>query len=69
VTRQKDTVSQYRYRRMPRYKRKRWVKKVKANVAMDYALAGTRKWCITALLLSLFEPAKRKDLSVSICMV
>lgn len=42
VTRQKDTVSQYRYRRMPRYKRKRWVKKVKANVAMDYALAGTR---------------------------
>lgn len=42
VTTQRDTVKQYRYRRMPRYKRKRWVKKVKANAAMDFALAGTR---------------------------
>lgn len=42
VTKQHDTVRQYRYRRMPRYKRKRWLKKVKQNAAMDYALAGTR---------------------------
>lgn len=42
VTSQYDTTRQYRYRRMPRRKRRRWVKKVKQNAAMDYALAGTR---------------------------
>lgn len=41
ITGQRDTVKQYRYKRMPRRKRKRWVKKVKQNAAMDYALAGT----------------------------
>lgn len=42
TTNQYDTVSQYRYKRMPKGKRRRWVKKVKANAAMDYALAATR---------------------------
>lgn len=41
VTGQRDTVKQYRFKRMPRRKRKRWVKKIKQNAAMDYALAGT----------------------------
>lgn len=42
VTTQHDTARQYRYKRMPRRKRKRWVKKIKQNAAMDYAMAGTR---------------------------
>lgn len=42
VTTQYDTAKQYRYKRMPKGKRKRWVKKIKQNQAMDYAEAGTR---------------------------
>lgn len=42
VTTQHDTVRQYRFKRMPKAQRKKWVKKVKANAAMDFALAGTR---------------------------
>lgn len=42
VTTQHDTTRQYRFKRMPRRKRKRWVKKIKQNAAMDFALAGTR---------------------------
>lgn len=50
VTTQYDTTRQYRFKRMPRRKRKRWVKKVKANTAMDYALAGTRTVVYNAYL-------------------
>lgn len=42
VTAQKDSRLIYRYKRMPRYKRRRWVKAVRRNLAMDLKNIGSR---------------------------
>lgn len=42
TTRQHDVSGQYRYKRMPRRKRRRWVKALKRNNAMDMAESATQ---------------------------
>nr|QTE03388.1 MAG: putative capsid protein [Motacilla cinerea CRESS-DNA-virus sp.] len=42
TTTQHDVARQYRYKRMPRAKRRRWVKALKKNSAMDMAESSTQ---------------------------
>lgn len=42
TTTQHDVSRQYRYKRMPRRKRRRWVKALKRNAAMDMAESATQ---------------------------
>lgn len=42
ITTQHDSKLQYRYRRQPRWKRRRWVKAIRRNDAMDMSKQATR---------------------------